>query len=244
MKSRFTNKILKLAVAEILIQSSFERCSNSALTILTDIAGDYIMALTKRISSLNILNPESGEDTLIKELISEIMGSSDSYSVLELQTFLETQNNAVTYLKDKLKPKSIDSLLNMLRIVPKIDFLQSQSDFTNSLSEIKYVSVNTEIKVDDFLSDFIQRSANKKEVKKTQIFYEQRFDKPIVNKIYKNNYNKCDRNDSNPEYLKVLEFYQNRFLENQNANHFDFSLLCESNNFNEGQNIKKFENNA
>ncbi|EOB13756.1 hypothetical protein NBO_60g0012, partial [Nosema bombycis CQ1] len=151
MKSDLNIKILKLSIAEIVMQSGFERISEQALNILGDLFKFYSEQILEKIKKMN-----KDHSFSIKYLVDE--SSLPSYQSNELMSFLNTQLS----LKKSLGVKEEDeSLLHTLKVIPKsVDLnnvLRSTSSF-NLIPNLKNGSSNLNLELDPEMEKFIKEN--------------------------------------------------------------------------------------
>lgn len=155
MKSDVNKKIFRLLSTEVLLQVGFERSTEHAMNILAEIFVFYLESLTRKVHPFSACGPEVANKFLIEDTY-----FSEKCQVRELQSFLEQQVFMKKQLKDKLDVECDESLLHSLRILPKGVSLKSafRNTKTMTLEEKKSMEVHQEVQLDDFMSEFIEKS--------------------------------------------------------------------------------------
>lgn len=158
MKSNINTKILKLAVVEILAQSGFDKTAEQALNVLTDILKYYIEQLVSRIKR----NHESGVvPELVYRIVIRELYAECEYQIPELLSFLRYQINIKNYLSDRYNVGCEESILHILRVLPKnvqLKTLVRNNRNLNDASEMKEEFVDEDVTFDDFTRDFVESS--------------------------------------------------------------------------------------
>lgn len=146
MRIELNKSILQLLVAEVLLQTGFEKTTEHSLNVLTEISIFYLENLIKKIQPIKDLH----SDFLIKELLT--VYSDEKYQFKELLSFFMQQKNLIGE-----KDKETESLLHLLKCLPNSIDSQGviKSNKTLSLEE-KRIEVH-EVKMDDFMSKFIEK---------------------------------------------------------------------------------------
>ncbi|AFM98269.1 hypothetical protein EHEL_050580 [Encephalitozoon hellem ATCC 50504] len=168
MKSNMSSKILKLAVVEVLSQSGFDKTADQALNVLTDILRYYIEQLGCRMKRRHGMGVVS--DQMCRILIEEIYGECE-YQVPELLSFLRYQVTVKNYLSDRYNVGSEESILHILRVLPKNAQLRMVMRNGSSLREINEIEkevVEDDVKFDEFTKEFVRSSlleASRREVR-------------------------------------------------------------------------------
>lgn len=152
MKSNMNMRIIKLAMAEIVMQCGFERISEQALNIMSDVFRHYLEQMAKRMNLM-------GETHVCFEVVARAIINDflveDSYQNKELFNFLHTQLQQKKYLGEKIDD---DSLLHTLKVIPKSVDLTNVCRNTAGFSlvpNIKNGSSNVSLEVDPQMDDFI-----------------------------------------------------------------------------------------
>lgn len=157
MKSSTNTRILKLALVEILAQCGFDKTAEQALNVLADIMRHYIEHLAARIRK----SSPGGVSELVCRVVVEDLYRESEYQEPELLSFLRYQLNVKTYLSDRYNIDSEESLLHILRVLPKNVHLKSFVRSSRSLSdpnEAREESVEEGVGYDDFMRDFVESS--------------------------------------------------------------------------------------
>ncbi|KAF9763082.1 hypothetical protein NGRA_1522 [Nosema granulosis] len=152
MKSNMNMKIIKLAMAEIVMQCGFERISEQALNIMGDIFRHYLEQITLRMVKMSELHCDF--DIISRAIINDFL-VEDSYQEKELLSFLHTQLQQKKYLGGDGKE---DSLLHSLKVIPKSVDLTNVCRTTSSflVPNIKNGSSNISLEVDQSMNNFIE----------------------------------------------------------------------------------------
>lgn len=155
MKSNVNTKILKLAVVEVLAQSGFDRTAEQALNVLTDIMKYYIEQIAVRMkkSSEGGIAPEIACRSLIGDLYREC-----KYQIPELLSFLRYQLNIKNYLFDRYNIGCEESILHILRVLPKniqLKTLVRNNRNLSNTSEIREDSPEEGIRFDEPMRAFV-----------------------------------------------------------------------------------------
>lgn len=158
MKSNVNTKVLKLAVVEILAQCGFERTTEQALNVLTDIMRYYIEEVAGRIKRSQGMGvvAELVHGTLIVELYGE-----SEYQIPELQSFLRYQLNIKNYLSDRYNVGAEESILHILRVLPKnvhLRALMRSSRTVGDANEVEEEYVEEGVHFDEFTRGFVESS--------------------------------------------------------------------------------------
>ncbi|KAH9412305.1 histone-fold protein [Ordospora pajunii] len=158
MKSNMNLKILKLAVVEILAQSGFDRTTDQALNVLADVMRLYIEQLGQRMKQRH----EKGvvAELMYGIIVDELYDESE-YQIAEMLSFLRYQITIKNYLSDRYNVGSEESILHVLRILPKNAQLRMLMRSGGSLSEINKVERDAHeegLSIDEFTRGFIESS--------------------------------------------------------------------------------------
>lgn len=152
MKSCLHKKLLKLVSAEVFLQVGFERGTEQALNLTTDLLAFYLETLVKRSSYLQSVTPR----LIISHLI-DMFYYNEEYQCEELYQFVEQQIQMKTIIKEYGDTES--SLLHMLKILPEeINLKSAQRSSTNLTIEERNnpVKIVIEAPMEDFLCQFIE----------------------------------------------------------------------------------------
>lgn len=167
MANHSNKKILEILVAEVLLQAGFERASGHCISTLTEILIHYIETLIKLSIPFKDVSPK-----IISKFLAKIMYYEEQYQQRELFEFLEQQKFLIKQIIDKTEKGDQDSLLHILRILPKGTI--SRGSFKNSktlnFEDKKNFEVHQEIQLDDFMVEFIEKSASKPSQKRLNSF--------------------------------------------------------------------------
>ena len=154
MKCRLHKKLLSFAVAEILSQLGFERCTSQCMAILSDLLEYYAESLLRRIQSLEDIPSDLAVMYLLKSTYDE-----EQYQYDELLQFIEQQRQLKSLIKDVSDEPP--SLMHALRILPPDFKLETPGRTTSHLGaeeKNRPAHVIAEAEVDDFLREFIEKS--------------------------------------------------------------------------------------
>jgi Histone-fold protein len=156
MKSNINRKILRLVSTEVLLQIGFEKTTEQSLNIITEVFAYYMESLIKKAA---VLQGCDGRN-LCKILIADTY-RSEQYQLGELSQFLDQQNLIKRQLREKAEGEEDScSLLHSLKVLPQGMSLKSTFKNTKSttIEEKSNREIFIEIKLDDFLNQFIEES--------------------------------------------------------------------------------------
>lgn len=159
MRQQVYFKISKLAVTEILLQSGFEKSSDDALNILTDIFCYYVVRKFSKVREMQCLRFGIHKIPLSFLVYAKSL-EPYSYRHEEVKAFLSYQGFLSLYLKEKFKVEG-SSMLQMLRVLPqrKIVLEVFNRKYRTNLNEIKSDTTETkDVDIDDFMMSFLERS--------------------------------------------------------------------------------------
>ncbi|CAD26570.1 hypothetical protein [Encephalitozoon cuniculi GB-M1] len=172
MKSNMNTKILRLAVVEILSQSGFDKTADQALNVLTDILRYYIEHLGCRMR-------RKGENGIVPELICRFLVDEEygecEYQIPELLSFLRYQVTVKNYLNDRYSVGSEESILHILRVLPKnaqLRMVMRNGGNLNDMNEVEKEVVEEDVRLDEFTKEFVESSlqkAGKREVREYRL---------------------------------------------------------------------------
>lgn len=158
MKSGMNIKIVKLAVVEILLQSGFDKTADQALNVLTDVLRYYIEQLGCRVQRRHEQGAVTG--LVCRTLVEEIYRENE-YQVCELLSFLRYQITVKNYLSDRYNVGSEESILHILRVLPKnaqLRMLVRNGGNLNEMNEVEKSVVEDNVSFDEFTREFVESS--------------------------------------------------------------------------------------
>ena len=153
MKSDMHKRLISFVVAEVLLQLGFERTSSHSLLILTDLFIKHIESLCLRIQPFQ----EIPSNLIVKFVLESLYGESE-YENTELRQFACQQILFKQQLKEKNNPDEPESLLHLLKIIPKHAILESAFKNTKNLclnGNKDSTPINDEINTDGFFTKFV-----------------------------------------------------------------------------------------
>lgn len=163
MKTDVNKRLLKLVSTETLLQLGFERATEHALNIITDVFAFYLESLVRKAAVLQLPQGQStgGEDeehSICKYIIEDTY-EEEQYQTKELMKFMEQQAGLKAQLADKHDINCDESLFHALRLLPKGVTLRSvfKNTKTSTLEEKKSAEITEDILVDEFMEGFIQK---------------------------------------------------------------------------------------
>ncbi|ADM11501.1 uncharacterized protein Eint_050520 [Encephalitozoon intestinalis ATCC 50506] len=170
MKSNMSTKILKLAVVEVLSQSGFDKTADQALNVLTDILRYYIEQLGCRIKKRH--GREIVPELVCRILVEEVYEEYE-YQIPELLSFLRYQVTMKNYLNDRYSMGSEESILHILRVLPKnaqLRMVMRNGSNLSDMNEVEKEVVEDDVMFDEFTKEFV-KSSLEKESKKGEVEY-------------------------------------------------------------------------
>lgn len=159
MRQRICFKIIRLAVAEILIQAGFEKSSEDAMNTLTDIFCYFAESKSKELSSMQRLRFGNYCKPITLNICLKSLDQG-SYKYKEILAFLSHQLSLALYFKDKFNLEG-GNLLQVLKILPqrqlKLEIPNKQ--YRKNAIEIKSdMTESKDIEIDDFMLKFFDSS--------------------------------------------------------------------------------------
>lgn len=152
MKSSIYKRMLRLVSAEVFLQLGFERASEQAINLSSDLLEFYIEALVKRMVPLQACDGGAVVGHLVHGCY-----RTEEYQKDELMQFLDQQNLIKKQLKERSEGES--SLLHVLKVLPQeINFKSTHRNSRNLTIEERSSGpskVAAEVFVDDCLNAFI-----------------------------------------------------------------------------------------
>ncbi|AFN82984.1 hypothetical protein EROM_050510 [Encephalitozoon romaleae SJ-2008] len=158
MKSNMNTKILKLAVVEVLSQSGFDKTADQALNVLTDVLRYYIEQLGCRMKRRH--GKGVVPEMMCRILVEETYGECE-YQVPELLSFLRYQVTVKNYLSDRYNVGSEESILHILRVLPKnaqLRMVMRSGGNLREMNEVEREVVEDDVKFDEFTKEFVKSS--------------------------------------------------------------------------------------
>lgn len=157
MKTDVNKKLLRLISTEILLQLGFERSTEQALNVLTEIFSFYLESMIQKLIPVSSCEDS---DKLCRFLIEDAYRESE-YEAKELLKFIEQQISFKLMLVDKHNADCDESLLHALKLLPKGISMKSvfKNTKTATLEQKKSVDIIEDIVVDDFMNNFIHKSS-------------------------------------------------------------------------------------
>lgn len=157
MKPDSNKKIIQLLSVEILQQIGFEKSTEQALNIITDIFTYFFESLIEKCCPFAGCDPS----VVIRFLVDDTY-STEQYQIKELLNFIDQQILIKNQLKEKYDIDCDESILHSLRILPKGVSLKSafKNTKTMTLEEKKSLEIYHEIHLDDFMVEFIEKSGD------------------------------------------------------------------------------------
>lgn len=151
MKTNSNKKVLEILVAEILLQTGFEKCTDHSIDLLTEISIFYIESLIKNTKPFMNADP-----LIICKFLIENAYTDEEYQIKELLHFLDQQKNLVGERNEADAP---ESLLHALNCLPNIKSIAGnvKSNKIMGLEEKRTAEVFHEVKMDDFMMKFIEK---------------------------------------------------------------------------------------
>lgn len=164
MKSALYSRIIKLAIAEIMIQIGFENASEQSLNACTELFTFFMESMIGRLIPFKNVS----SDTQLKRILADFI-SEEEYQFPELLQFIEQQAVAKRHIKEKTESEGETNLLSMLRILPKDVNLKSGFRNTKNLAlEQKHApAVYEEVPIDSYLNIFIEHCQSLAALKNT-----------------------------------------------------------------------------
>lgn len=150
MKTTADRKLLKLVVTETLLQLGFERATDYALNILTEVFSFHMESFVKRAAVFQTEHNEEVCRYLIEDAYWE-----EQYQVKELIRFMEQQISL-------LGERQGESPFHALKLIPKgVTSLRSvyKNSGTSALEERKSKEVTEDIHVDEYMEHFIDEGS-------------------------------------------------------------------------------------
>lgn len=158
MRQRVCFKIAKLAVAEVLLQTGFERSSDDALSTLADIFCYSMERGFRKVRDMQSLRFGIYRIPLSLYIYAKSFNLR-SYRQREIGAFMCYQASLSSHLKEKFKAEG-DCLLQMLKVLPQRSIkLEVQSkQYHAGIREMKSdVTESREMEVDDFMMGFLEK---------------------------------------------------------------------------------------
>lgn len=158
MKTDSNKRLLKLVSAEALIQTGFENSTEQALNTISDVLNLYIETLVKKIIPLQ----ECKDPYFLSKILIEETYANEQYQIKEMTGFLNQQIALKHQLKEQYEVEGEESLLHLLKVLPKETSLKSvfRSSKTLTVEEKKSIEIKEEIEIDEFMTDFIEKSSS------------------------------------------------------------------------------------
>jgi len=158
MKTSVDRRLLKLVATETLLQLGFERATEHALNILTEVFSFHLESLIKRAA---LFQREGGEG-ICRYMIEDAYWD-EQYQIRELMKFMEQQMS-------QLGDRQGESPFHALKLLPKGVTLRSvcRSTGTPTLEEKKSTEIvedTVEVQIDRFMEDFIERCTTERGVR-------------------------------------------------------------------------------
>ncbi|ELA42236.1 uncharacterized protein VICG_00635 [Vittaforma corneae ATCC 50505] len=132
MKTDINKKLLKLVSTEVLLQLGFERSTEQALNIITEIFSFYLESLIKK--AISVQKSDGKDDSnegsantshLDCRYLIEDTYHEEQYQIKELVKFMEQQIALKTQLTNRHDVECEESLFHALRLLPKGASLRS-----------------------------------------------------------------------------------------------------------------------
>lgn len=168
MKTDVNKKLLKLISTEVLLQAGFEKSTEQALNILTEMFSHFIERIIMNIRPIqNGRELDKQEETLRNEahgickFLLEDIYRDEQYQIKECMKFLEQQILLKMQLTGKHNIECEESLLHSLKLLPKGITLRSisKNTRTTTLEEKKSVEITEDIQIDEYMNEFIGKSS-------------------------------------------------------------------------------------